>query len=91
MILSDRERKIKDFIKSAKLGKTETVWLANDASGRRYARLICPRKTYILMDSPQNEKPDEFYKIDQFLASYGFPVPKIIQASLTDGLMILIG
>ena len=59
MILSERDTRIKNFIKNAKLGKTELAWLANDASGRRYARLTCPHKTYILMDSPQNEKPAE--------------------------------
>ena len=49
MILTEREQKIKEFIKKAKLGKTQIAWLANDASGRRYARLTCPHKTYILM------------------------------------------
>ena len=89
MILSEREQKIKDFIKKARLGKVQLAWLANDASGRRYARLTTPHKTYILMDSPKNEKPEEFYKIDQFLAGYGFPVPKIIQADIANGLMIM--
>lgn len=89
MILTEREQKIKEFIKKAKLGKTQITWLANDASGRRYARLTCPHKTYILMDSPRNEKPEEFYKIDIFLADRGFPVPKIIKADVANGLMIM--
>ena len=89
MILTEREQKIKEFIRKAKLGKTEVAWLANDASGRRYARLTCPHKTYILMDSPKNEKPEEFYKIDIFLADRGFPVPKIIKADVANGLMIM--
>ena len=89
MILTERESKIKNFIKKAKLGKTGVAWLGGDASGRRYARLTSPHKTYILMDSPQNEKPTEFYKIDQFLESYGFPVPQIIKVDLTNGLMIM--
>ena len=89
MILTERDHKIRDFIKKAKLGKVQITWLANDASGRRYARLTSPHKTYILMDSPKNEKPEEFYKIDQFLAGFNFPVPKIIQADTSNGLMIL--
>ena len=89
MILSEHEQKIKDFIKKAKLGKIKLSWLANDASGRRYARLTCPHKTYILMDSPISEKPEEFYKIDQFLAEKGFPVPKIFKADIANGLMIM--
>ena len=89
MILSERDVKLKDFIKKAKLGKASVAWLANDASGRKYARLTTPHKTYILMDSPKNEKPEEFYKIDQFLAEKGFPVPKIIQADIPNGFMIM--
>ena len=89
MILSEREQKIKDFIKKAKLGKVQLSWLPNDASARRYARLVTPKKTYILMDSPQNEKPEQFYEIDKFLFQRGFSVPKIICADVPDGLMIM--
>ena len=89
MILSERDQKIKDFVKKARLGKTELNWLPNDASGRRYARITGAHKTYILMDSPQSERPKEFYQIDTFLSKKGFPTPKILQADLEQGLILM--
>ena len=62
-----RQQEIKDFLKKAKLVRPQLTWLPHDASGRRYARVKSGKKSYILMDSPANEKPDLFYKIDKLL------------------------
>ena len=89
MTSSEREQQIRDFLEKAHLGKAEITWLPNDASARRYARLTTPQKTYILMDSPLDWKPKEFYQIDHFLLERGFVVPKIFHEDISKGLMIM--
>ena len=84
-----RQQEIKDFLKKAKITRAQVNWLPHDASGRRYARIKSGKKSYILMDSPANEKPDLFYKIDRLLEKNKISVPHVYQANLNKGLMLL--
>ena len=65
--MNQRQQDIAYFLKKANIKQPKLKWLPNDASGRRYARVQSGKKSYILMDSPANEKPDSFYRIDRLL------------------------
>ena len=84
-----RQQEIKDFLKKAKITRPNLTWLPHDASGRRYARVKSGKKSYILMDSPANEKPDLFYKIDKLLAKNKISVPHLYQANVNNGLILM--
>lgn len=65
-------------------------YLAGDASFRRYARVSCSNKTYMLMDaSPDQEDCQPFIKIDLFFAQHGVRVPQIIAHDLEHGFLLL--
>jgi len=84
-----REEEILNFLKKNKVIKPRLTWLPHDASGRRYARIKSGKKSYILMDSPTNERPDLFYKIDKFLEKHKITVPHIYQSNLSKGLILM--
>lgn len=66
------------------------VFLAGDASFRRYARIQLQNKTYMLMDAPP-EKEDcvPFVTIDEFFAGHGVRVPQIVAKDLAQGFLLL--
>ncbi len=84
-----RQREISNFLKKAKVIRPRLKWLPHDASGRRYARVLSGKKSYILMDSPASERPDLFYKMDKVLGKNKIEVPHIYQSNITDGLILM--
>ena len=74
-----------------KIDYKKIQWLNNDASGRKYGRIKKDKKSFILMDSPLNEKPDLFYQIDELLNKNNIPYTtkngeiKIPTTNLTPG------
>ncbi|MEW8030661.1 MAG: phosphotransferase [Candidatus Thiodiazotropha endolucinida] len=63
---------------------------SNDASFRRYFRLIENGKSYIAMDAPPDREDSRpFVKVAQALESIGLNVPHIYARDLTQGFMLL--
>ena len=84
-----QKHEITAFLKKTKIARPHLKWLPHDASGRRYARIQSGKKSYILMDSPANERPDLFCKIDKLLEKKGISVPHIYQANIPHGLILM--
>ena len=84
-----RLQEIKKFLTSFHLNHSKIEWLKNDASGRRYGRLKKGKESFILMDSPLNEKPDLFYKIDKLLKKNQVNVPHLYKSNLKQGLILM--
>ena len=64
--------------------------VAQDASVRRYWRIYCPRRSYIVMDAPPellNCQP--FIDIAQVLHDLGLNVPEIIASDVGNGFLLL--
>lgn len=80
---------IQAFLKRNHLEMFPLQWLTQDASMRRYARIECSDKSYILMDSPQTEHPYEFYTVDKILLKHGLSAPVIYDEDLQNGLLLL--
>lgn len=80
---------IRAFLERNHLGDFPVHWLTEDASMRRYGRIECPDKNYILMDSPQPEHPYEFYTVDKILLKHGLSAPIIYDEDLPNGLLLL--
>ncbi len=87
--MTERQKEILAFLKNAKIKQPKIKWLPNDASGRCYARVVSGEKSYILMDSPANEKPDLFCKIDWLLEKHKINVPHIFQSDIKNGLILM--
>ena len=88
--MSDRARKIVDFLESQGWAAGKRVLLAGDASFRRYERLTRGRESVVLMDAPppqENVRP--FIAIDRLLAGAGLAVPAIHGADEEAGLLLL--
>lgn len=75
------------FIKKHHL--EDIMWLSQDASTRRYARVHKGDKTFILVDSPLTEKPKEFVLIDRILRKHQFGAPRIYAKDLRHGFLLL--
>ena len=78
-----------DFLKKNDLANAQFEWMAGDASARRYARIEKGTKTFVLMDTPMSEKPEEFILIDRILVDAGLSAPKIYDIDLDKGLLLL--
>ncbi|MEO5338989.1 MAG: phosphotransferase [Magnetococcus sp. MYC-9] len=64
--------------------------VAGDASFRRYYRVETAQERFILMDAPPDkEDSGPFLDIDRFLVRFGVPVPRIVQADLASGFVLL--
>jgi len=86
----ERAEIIKKWIKS-QLNQYFTIELASsDASFRRYFRIICNKKTYILMDAPpQLERIDHFINITNKLVTAEINSPKIISFDTELGFILM--
>lgn len=87
--MNTHQKQINSFLKSAHLKSPKLEWLKNDASGRLYARVQTKEKSLILMDSPLNEKPDLFYKVDLLLKKHKIDVPNIYKADLKQAFILM--
>ncbi len=66
------------------------VKVAGDASFRSYYRVASTRERWIFMDAPpQKEDSAPFVDIARFLAAHGVPVPRIVEARLANGHLLI--
>ncbi|MBF0184384.1 MAG: phosphotransferase [Magnetococcales bacterium] len=79
------------FLANALNGASFTVnKVAGDASFRSYYRIDTGSDRYILMDAPPDKEDSApFLDIARFLHPYGVPVPRIVQADLPQGYLLL--
>ncbi len=92
--IPSRETHIQAFLKKIGWETAERETIANDASFRRYERLILRKKdgevqNAILMDAPFPENPAQFMVVDKLLARAGVRVPKIYFRDIRKGLLLL--
>jgi len=64
--------------------------LVNDASFRRYYRVLTTKAQFVLMDAPpERGNIDNFIALSHHFAAQGLPVPHIYQQDITLGLVLL--
>ena len=83
-----RDRLITAFLVRNGYGTAWTEPLAQDASFRRYLRLIGGPRPAVLMDAPPPEDIRPFVQIAGHLARIGVSVPKIFAADEAEGLLL---
>ncbi|MBF0097525.1 MAG: phosphotransferase [Magnetococcales bacterium] len=79
------------FLTTALAGSPYSVnKVAGDASFRSYYRVTTTDARYILMDAPPDKEDSApFLDIARFLHPHGVPVPRILQADLQQGYLLL--
>lgn len=90
--MTDRQRKLREFIDRAGWGPAAVTPLAGDASNRRYDRLVQPDgRRAVLMDAPPAKGEDigPFVRIATHLTSIGLSAPRIFAQNDTDGFLLL--
>jgi aminoglycoside/choline kinase family phosphotransferase len=88
--MSDREALIADFLAKAGWRDAARGILADDASFRRYDRLIRGDGQAVLMDAPPPmEDVQPFIQIDRILRRMGFSAPEILAEDAAAGLLLL--
>lgn len=71
-------------------GGSELTPASADASFRRYFRVACAARSYIVMDAPPDkENCEPFIRVAGLLAGAGLHVPEIISADLAQGFLLL--
>lgn len=84
-----REHDLSKFLEHHKLGDFPVIFLAGDASFRKYYRVHSPLRPLVIMDAPPPEAPDKFVQIAHLLYDSGFSVPKIEGADLNNGYVLI--
>ncbi len=85
----DRLKQLHHFLKQCGLEQASLSWLPTDASFRHYARLNDTKRSYILMDAPAPEIPEQFALIDKLLLKNGLSAPLIYQQDFKNGFLLL--
>ena len=86
----DRETLIGNFLARAGWGDATRSILADDASFRRYERLIQGGRRVVLMDAPPpKEDVRPFIHIDRLLRHMGLSAPEILAEDVQAGLLLL--
>jgi len=86
----DREKLIVNFINKNNLSNAQRIKLSNDASFRRYERIVAETKSLMLMDAPpEKENIESFVNIDNYLIRRGLSAPEIYDVDEKNGLMLL--
>lgn len=70
-------------------GYKECVLLAADCSPRQYYRLKKDGQSFVLMDTPASEHPEQFCRLAQELNAHQLSAPKILLANFEQGFLIL--
>ena len=88
--MPDRDREIMGFLEANGWQQASRTMLADDASARRYQRLVHGDRQAILMDAP----PDQmsivpFLNIARHLVGLGFSAPEIYAEDEASGLVLL--
>lgn len=82
--------KIKKFLQNTKYENYSIEVASNDASFRRYFRLVRGKETLILMDSSlEKVSLEPFVKVTKLLLSKNLHAPKIVYEDLEQGFLIL--
>jgi aminoglycoside/choline kinase family phosphotransferase len=84
----NRARSIEAFLARHGFAAARAEPLAQDASFRRYLRLIGGPRPAVLMDAPPPEDIRPFVRIAAHLGRIGITVPEIIAADESEGLLI---
>ncbi len=88
--MSAREAALEAFLRRAGWGAARRSVLAADASFRRYDRLVGPAGPAVLMDAPPDkEKPASFVQVARLLHDLGLSAPRILEADLEQGFVLL--
>ncbi|HXF90806.1 MAG TPA: phosphotransferase [Candidatus Nitrosotenuis sp.] len=85
----DRSLIRRQFLDNLYLELAQIHFLAGDASWRQYYRIELQSQSWVLMDAPPPEKPQDFIHIAQILCNHGLSAPKIYHADLDQGLVLL--
>ena len=85
----ERADLIRLFLKKNKLDKADFEWLPSDASFRHYARIKTNDKSYILMDAPPPEIPEQFAVVDEILCKNDLSAPQIYATDFENGFILL--
>ena len=88
--MTNRNQLIANFLKYHGWHKASRLPLANDASFRRYERLVDGTHRAILMDAPpKKEDVGPFIYIARLLSKLGYSAPTIKASDPTNGLLLL--
>ncbi|MGO4906872.1 aminoglycoside phosphotransferase family protein [Pseudorhodobacter sp. W20_MBD10_FR17] len=89
--MNDRNRNASTFLANAGWGPASRVFLAGDASDRRYERLHLASKTAVLMDAPpgKGDDPRDFIAIAAHLNALGLSAPRILAKNLQHGFLLI--
>jgi aminoglycoside/choline kinase family phosphotransferase len=87
---STRSKEIHLFLKNCNLSQYDLLALKQDASHRKYFRLVNDNKSLILMDCPpSSDSVIPFITATKFLSKHNFSVPNIYYQNVKQGLLIL--
>lgn len=79
-----------EFLHNCNLKDAQRVKLKNDASFRRYERIIDNDKSFILMDAPiEHEETLPFINIANFLKNSNLSAPEILNSNSEHGFILL--
>ena len=85
-----RESEQKKWLSNFIQGEFELQIASEDASFRKYFRIITPKKTFILMDAPpKKESLSNFLSIGQAMLNGNIRVPRIYEKSQQRGFILL--
>lgn len=88
--MTDREALVAEFLRAAGWGQAERGVLADDASFRRYDRLLRGGTQAVLMDAPPPmEDVGPFIQVDRLLREIGLSAPEILAEDVEAGLLLL--
>ena len=83
-----RDAAIAAFLARHGYGAATVAKLAQDASFRRYLRIVGGPRPAVLMDAPPPEDIAAFVRIDVHLAACGLSVPEILAVDIAQGLLL---
>jgi hypothetical protein len=89
--MSDRGAEKLAFLRRAGWGDAAVMFLAGDASDRRYDRLVMGRRTAVLMDAPpgKGDDPAAFLRVAAHLLDVGLSAPRAFAQDLSRGFLLL--
>jgi len=85
-----RQELINNFLNAQKWSVISRETIAEDASFRRYERIINKKGSVVLMDAPpEKENVHAFEVVTKILKAYGLSVPEILERDVSNGLLLL--
>lgn len=88
--MTQRQALVRQFLTKAGWGDAEVRLLADDASFRRYFRVVRGSEWAVLMDAPPpHENVAAFHRVQTLLCDLGYSAPRPLAVDLEAGLMLL--